>query len=222
VNAVEYKYRALSFLPLGLFAGISLDCFRGRHALLMVPILTVMMWFTFDLIKIRATPTPIPDKYVESGTNVKHADAAQAELLQWIAETAPRSAFVDDETTIPFFGHRSLFVGLNSRWRRRGQWRDGWLFPVETKIQRFIGGAEGEVRRRVALVKAALAGRDLDRVTAAFDEMLERGPVEDFYVVLREDSAKLIYERDVRFDEAFGNERFSVFRYEQARSARNR
>jgi hypothetical protein len=212
-NAIEYKYRALSFIPLGLFAGISLDFLRRRSALFLVPILSVMMVFNFQLLKIRTTPTPIPDEYYESGIDVRHKDAAQDELFQWIAGTAPRSAFVDDERTIPVFGRRSLFVGLNSPWVCRGQWRDGWFFPVETKIQSFLGGAPGEVIERVRLAKLALAGRNLDGVAEAFAEMQERDSCAECYVVVRDKAARSIYEGDPRFDEAFSNGRCSVFQY---------
>ena len=217
---IEYKYRVLSYLPLGLVAGVAVERLRQRSALIAFLILALLLLPMTNDLRKKITRPEGPDGLREEGVVLHHADPLQDALYGWIAtETSPQAAFVDTQLTIPVFARRALFVGLDWRREHRSEgWNkwDGWRMSAETTLQRVLGGPRQEVELRIRAAEAVLSGEPLDEATRVFDEAIGRGRIDQIYVVLRDGRRSARLERSLRFAAVFRNERAVVYRFRGA------
>jgi hypothetical protein len=218
---IEYKYRMLAFIAIGLLAGTAVSALRRRSAIAAFALLAIFLMPMVNNLRGKIAYGAPTDPFREDGVLMRHADPDQDELYRWIAaNTPPHAALVDTHLTIPVFARRALFVGTDLRRERarreRGdaeRFRDGWTLDAERTLPQVVGGAAGEIARRVAAARAVLDGGSLDRACQAFTETERRGAIDGIFVVARDGPTRERLEGDARFERVFANGAASIYRF---------
>jgi hypothetical protein len=218
---IEYKYRMLSFIVIGLLAGGALAALRRRSAIAAFALLAIFLMPMVNNLRGKIAYGAPTDPFREDGVLMGHADPDQDELYRWIAaNTPPRAALVDTHLTIPVFARRALFVGTDIR-RERDQrepgdaerFRDGWTLDAERTLPQVVGGDADEVARRLAAARAVLDGGSLDRAAEVFIETARRAEIDGIFVVARDEPARARLAGDPRFERVLASRAAAVFRF---------
>ena len=220
------SYRLLSYVPLGLLAGIAVEKLRARAAPAAWALMAVLLLpMVVDLHQKLRKPANI-DAFVERGVALHHADPEQDALYRWLStQTSPRAAVIDSYLTVPVFARRALFVATDARrfgfFRRYrvGPYQDGWGMFTESALAQVVGSPPAEQRARLIAARAALAGRQLEVASRRLALALGRGDIEELYVVSRDAGAARALEAAPGFARVFGNEVATVFRFTPAADA---
>ncbi len=199
----EFKFQTVAVVGIGLVGATSLeDLARSRPWLaflaataFLVPMANHVLFTAFEV-------RTVADAFTEDGTAIVAADADQRALYDWIRHRSDCDAvFVDTGRTIPVFGQRSLYAGLDER--RGPAMLDGWKISSHELLS-FIHGYPGEeVDRRLEIARAFYADRNDSiepEVLAAIENDIGKRP---FYVVAREQPLRRRLDRDPRFEAVF-------------------
>jgi len=215
----QYKFLSHALLPWALITAIAIEAFyRSRKTAAIVFIFMLSVALTWRHATIVRTGWPAIDPTWADGAFLRHADTAEDTLYAWIAKSTPVNAvFLDTQLTIPTFGRRSLYVGLN--WRRERLMQadprvfsivDGWdvnaVMPVE------VGGhARPKVEQRRTTAAALLSADSASVEPRQLAQVLEDVPARSVYIVARDPSVRCRLRHDQRMDLAYEGDNASVF-----------
>lgn len=214
-DGVQYKALILHSVTLGILAAPVLAALGARR-----PLIAFLLLWSFqlpasgDLFLKLADEWRVPDPFRRESASLVHADARDEALYRWIREESPPDAvFVDDFLTIPAFGRRPLFVGLDLRRDRiRGpRPRDGWGTKPVVLLRVAVGHPDAAIYHRTMAALDLLA-EDRDAVSA---ETLERVAAlgRPVYLVARSSALRAVRAGDpAGFAVAFEGDAATVFR----------
>jgi hypothetical protein len=210
----EYKYLILSCFTLGVMAGgLHAAIFRQHRVIWAVVSVMFLAAACSDWIFLwESRHAPVADAFVDSGRYIRHADPAQASLYEWIGTRTPGNAVViDSYLTMPVFGRRALYAGLDMR-RDAGAMAgmDGWNFTAGKLLWQ-----EGH-RRELVQARTGVAKRILDAAGPLRDadvlELERTNRTRPVYVVSRTAAVTSRLAGDPRFVETFSSGAGAVFR----------
>ena len=152
-TGVEYKYLILSVFTLGIFSSFSFRDLYSNQRIICFILLTIFLIPMSSFMLYDSGQKPITDPYIEKGMYLFHKQPNENALYSYISsQTKPDAIFVDSYLTIPVFGRRQLYIGLDIRRKTFGWGRnDGWT----SKAKRLLNeqGYPSEItdlRRRLA------------------------------------------------------------------------
>jgi hypothetical protein len=116
-DGMEYKYMMLSLFSLGIIASVGLESAYSKNKIIcFVLVLIFLIPFSTDFIPKLNNNGNVSDQFVENGMYLYHKNKTENALYKWISNKTKRDAiFVDSYLTIPVFGRRQLYVGLDRR-----------------------------------------------------------------------------------------------------------
>jgi hypothetical protein len=212
-NGNEYKFLILSCLTLGILAGgLLAKVYRTRRARSFLMLVGFLIPVSSDwIVLFRLRNMPIADPYVEQGMYLRHKTLGEDRLYQWIdSQTPGDSLFIDTYLTIPVFGRRALYAGLDHRWASgTTPNRDGWSLTAADLIRqeghpRKLVKSRVEVSNRVLDPKLPITPADLSQLKRTMGN-------QHVYIVARNPATREKLDADGRFQLAFTSDAASVF-----------
>lgn len=158
----EYKFLLVSQLLVGLVGGAALAMVRSRFG--SVTAAAVALVFLGSFVQLYATccwlHRDAPSRLVEHGRWLRHPDAAQAAMYDWIGSHTPRDAvFVDSEPLVTVLGPRGLLVPPRSDSDDRlVESERGFIHRLDLMPVRVLGADRAVVVARLKLVQSLLGG----------------------------------------------------------------
>lgn len=212
-TGIEYKYLILSCFSLGILSSI---CFRDlyfNNRFICFVIITSFLLPMSSLILKRLDQLPITDEYIEQGTYLLHKDKNENNLYSYISsQTSPNSIFIDSQLTIPVFGRRQLYVGLDTRKSNFDRpMHNGWgkaakgLLREQGYPPKMI-----EARRKIANLIYSDANNKVSENVVK--ELTRIKNTDDVYVVARDAVTDNKLVKDDRFSKVFKSDETTVYK----------
>ena len=197
---IQYKFLASAMLPLALITAIALESFyrTNKKVALMFLFLLIQptIWHFATLARIG---WPVLDPVYTDGRYLRHRNASEDELYQWISNNTPLNAvFLDTHLTIPPLGRRPLFVGLDTRGERimaeiepGTAWllHDGWGMKPRDYLELVTGTHPQLIEERQSIARAFLSP-DAEPDEAIVTDLLERVDGRPVFVVVRNEKVR--------------------------------
>jgi hypothetical protein len=183
----QYKFLIVSQILLGLVGGAALTSVRRRAGTVLAGAVAVLFLGSFaefydNCFAAHRDAITIP---VEEGRQLRHPDAEQADLYDWMStHTPPDAVLVDSEHTVTVLGRRAVLApsraatGVGFADAERGFVHRTDLAPV-----RLLGADRAVLAPRLKLVHGLLDGVPGDR--DRWLELAGRLGVDELYVVCR-------------------------------------
>jgi len=136
-----YKYRAMAVLFLAVMAAPGLKSIYTYNRFVFVGIVSLLFFsLMFDSVHKLTRGGPVSELTLADGFVLRHADASEDALYQWISRhTTANAIIVDNKPYVPVFAHRPLFVA------RGGRGLEGW----STSTTFWLGEVHGHRRRAI-------------------------------------------------------------------------
>lgn len=190
----EYKYLAMSEIPVALILALLLQQLLQRRRVTAVVVLFFMAlpvnWIIWSFVV--SGYGPVTDPAASEGRLIIHQEPAQQALYQWIRQkTKPNAVFVDTYLTVPPFAQRQLFIGLDTRrdsGRLHGQ--DGWGMTAKTILELVNGSDPQVLERRRYLANELLLENDTKITSAVINQLIAEVSGRAIYIIARERGAK--------------------------------
>lgn len=138
----EYKYLIIAATNLGILGGLSFYFLRLYINKIIIYFLVILFlspaYFITKSFLVRYYDMPT---IKEDAINLIYPEREEEELYQWIREnTSTQSIFIDNETTMPVFGQRSLLIGMDNQYDK---WPEGYGMPISMLLE--INGYSSEL-----------------------------------------------------------------------------
>jgi hypothetical protein len=216
----EYKFLMLSYIFLGIIGGICFeDIWINNRTIFILLIVSFLAPMSNDLLEKVYTKwrRGVSDEFVEEGMYLRHGKLEEDALYKWISsETNLDSIFVDSQLTVPVFGRRQLYVGLDDRIQLLGRKiPDGWGRSTDAKLKKTFGYAIDEIDKRKALVNAIYSKLDSNNKVDILSELSELSERRDVYVIARDATIKSKLAASKSFVVAFEGDAARVYKFER-------
>jgi hypothetical protein len=178
----EYLFLNVGMIPLGIILAVAMSDSR-HHSV------AVAAWLVPAILPVVAnlameTRWRAAEAAVGRAGELVHLDPREVRLFRWIASTEPNSVYIDDTLSIPAFGRRPLFVGLDRRSLAPGI-HDGWEMNAACILEEVATVPADKLATRRRLAAALLAGT----VTSSDLRLLaEETAGRPLYVVARDEA----------------------------------
>ena len=196
----EYKFLLLSCFAFGIYGGAGLGAVHSSHRLLwFMLVFSFLLPASFDwIMKLDRSSWVVSHPLIEDGIHLHHAEPDEDALYCWIADHTERDAvFLDTRLTIPVFGRRMLFIGMDDPGDfPRGPIRNGWFFTARRLVGQ-EGHPSDNIEARLRIAREVYS--DTQEISQPAIEVLRRISSErNLYVVAREAAVntKLLHHPD--------------------------
>lgn len=217
--ASEYKFLALSQLPLAFVLALSAVSLLERHravALMLVFAVSFpLLWQVSHELLPSGRPLVAADPLTTRGRFVQHRRSVEQKLYDWILEQTPVDAvFVDTHLTIPALARRRLLIGLDTR-RESGELghrHDGWSMLARTILERVTRCPPTLVERRRRMAQELLSEAQPPPGPQSLEAVRAEVPERPVFVVTRSAAARERLQAAQGFTLAYSDETASVFK----------
>ncbi|MFB2974803.1 hypothetical protein [Microseira sp. BLCC-F43] len=213
-TGVEYKYLILSLFTLGIFSSF---CFRDLYSnqrIICFILLSIFLIPMSSFILYDSGQKPITDPYIEKGMYLFHKQPNENALYSYISsETKPDALFVDSYLTIPVFGRRQLYIGLDIR-RKSFGWgkNDGWTSTAKRLLSEQGYPSEiTDLRRTVASDFYDKTSNKISKYTV--DKLAKISKKNDVYVVARDVKTNNKIAKSEHFNKVFESGVTAIYKF---------
>ena len=210
----DYKYLALSCLSLGIIASVCIeDLYLRNRIICFFLILSFLVPISAEWIrKVRYASWNISDPYIERGMYLHHGERSEDALYKWISSQTERNAILlDTHLTIPVFGRRQLYIGVNDRLESLdNNVKNGWakniyaILHTQAYSPKII-----DTRRRVASeIYSNTSTQISEEVLLELNRTSENG---DVYIVARKENTNNKLANHTAFKKVFDGDGAAVY-----------
>ncbi|MGC1246381.1 MAG: hypothetical protein WA865_09240 [Spirulinaceae cyanobacterium] len=210
----EYKYLMASSLTWGIVASIAMESLYQENRFICFLLVMILLLPISDdwLRKLNFNNWQISEPYIEQGMYLLHKDKKENHLYEWISNKTQKDAiFLDNKLTIPVFGRRQLYIGLdNSLQEKSSGFKDGWRMSIEEllSIQKY---SPRLLKRRKNLAKQIYTPLNSEISLETTNQLKETSKDKDVYVVARQPKISQKLAENKAFKQVFTNEETDIY-----------
>ncbi len=211
----EYKYLMASSLIWGIIASVAMEILYQENRLICFLLVVVLLLPISDdwLRKLDISNWQISEAYIEQGMYLLHKEQKENLLYDWIANKTKKDAiFLDDKLTIPVFGHRQLYIGLdNPQPEKNPKFKDGWRMSVEEllTIQKYSSTL---LKKRKSIAKQIYSPFETEVSLETITQLRKMSKIKDVYVVARQAGISEKLGNNKAFEQVFTNQETNVYK----------
>ncbi len=216
----EYKYLMVSSLTWGILASVAMESlYRENRLTCFILVVLLLLPISDDwLRKLDVNNWQISEPYVEQGMYLLPYEEQENLLYQWIGNKTPKNAiFLDNKLTIPIFGRRQLYIGLDDHQIEKTPYmKDGWRMDLEEllTIQKYSPELLKK-RKNIATQIYSLIEKEvsLDIV----NQLEKESQTKDVYVVARRTEISQKLRASQAFKQVFTNNETDIYKLQKSK-----
>lgn len=214
----EYKYLMISSLAWGILASVAMEfLYREKRFICFIFVVILLLPISDDwLRKLDVNNWQISEPYIEQGMYLLPDGKQEKLLYQWIVHQTPKDAiFLDDKLTIPVFGRRQLYIGLdNHQIDKDPNMKDGWRMDLEEllTIQKY---SPQLLEERKTIVTQIYSPSNQEISSEIINQLNKESKTKEVYVVARQKEISQKLKNSQDFKQVFTNNQTDIYKLQK-------